>query len=169
MSLPAQIDPRKLALQGAVLEGEIFAADLTRLATAVLAVTSSLKACVQFAKDESGQPVATGTVSVFVDVVCQRCLNPVNIELKADLSLQIIWSEDQISNVAPDREPWIVVDRFADLIAVIEDELLLALPIVNYHNIEDCTGEAFLEKAESISEETDSSSPFSILKQLKQQ
>ena len=168
MSLPAQIDPRKLALQGAVLEGVICAADLKRLATAVLAVTSSLKAYVQFSRDESGQPIVTGTASVFVDVVCQRCLDPVNIELKADLSLQIIWSEDQISNVAPDCEPWIVVDRLADLNEVIEDEVLLALPIVNYHHIGECTGDAYLETANSISEETDNNSPFNILKQLKQ-
>ena len=29
--------------------------------------------------------------------------------------------------------------KIADLHIVIEDEILLALPIVNYHNIEDCT------------------------------
>ncbi len=168
MSLPAQIDPRKLALQGAVLEVVVVAEDLTRLASAVSAVTGSLKANIQFAKDESGQPVATGTASVFVDVVCQRCLDAVNIELKADLSLQIIWSEDHISNVAPDREPWIVVDRIADLNAVIEDEVLLILPIVNYHSLEDCTGDACYKEADSKSEETDTNSPFSILKQLKQ-
>jgi uncharacterized protein len=168
MSLPAQIDPRKLALQGAVLEGEVFATDLTRLATAVSAVTSPLKATIQFARDESGQAVATGTASVFVDVICQRCLDAVNIELHANLSLQIIWSEDQISNVAPDREPWIVVDRMADLNAIIEDEVLLALPIVNYHRAEDCTGDACFKKTDSKSEEADTYSPFGILKQLKQ-
>ena len=59
-------------------------------------------------------------------------------ELQAQFALQVIWSEDQIGNVAPNYEPWLVVDKTADLIPVIEDELLLALPIVNYHKPGDC-------------------------------
>jgi uncharacterized protein len=71
---------------------------------------------------------------ISVDVICQRCLDPMSIEIKAAIALQVIWSEDRIANVSPDYEPWIVVDKIADLAVVLEDELLLALPIVNYHN-----------------------------------
>ena len=39
MSLPAQIDPRKLALQGISLEGEFAVKNLTRLKDSVEAVT----------------------------------------------------------------------------------------------------------------------------------
>ena len=64
-------------------------------------------------------------------------------------------------------EPWIMVDKIADLNLVIEDEVLLALPIVNYHNIEDCTGSAFISQADTDLEETVTDSPFSVLQQLK--
>jgi uncharacterized protein len=167
MSLPAQIDPRNLSLQGIVLEGEFSASDLTRLGDSVEAITGGLRASLRFSLDESRQPLITGEASVCVDMVCQRCLDLVNVEIKADIALQVIWSEDQIANVAPDYEPWIVVDKIADLNVVIEDEVLLALPIVNYHNIEDCTGSAFISQADTDLEETVTDSPFSVLQQLK--
>ena len=167
MALPTQIDPRKLAVQGIALEGEIAAKDLTRLNDSVEAVTSAMLVHLQFSLDESRQTIVTGTASVFVDVVCQRCLDLVNIEVKASVSLQVIWSEEQLANVAPNYEPWIVVDRFADLNVVIEDEILLALPIVSYHKIGECTGSAFQPKADTDLEEASVDSPFSILQQLK--
>ena len=167
MSLPAQIDPRKLALQGISLEGEFAVKNLTRLKDSVEAVTGALKVSLQFSLDESRQPMVTGSASICVDVVCQRCLDIVNKEINTAIALQIIWSEDQLSNVAPNYEPWIVVDKFADLDVVIEDEVLLALPIVNYHNIGECTGDAFDTKADTNLEEASIESPFSVLQQLK--
>lgn len=167
MSLPAQIDPRKLALQGIALEGEISARDLTRLNDSVEAISGALKASLEFSLDESRQTMVTGSASVFVDVVCQRCLDLVNVEINAAIALQVVWSEDQLANVAPGHEAWVVVDRIADLHAVVEDEILLALPIVNYHNIEDCTGSAFDVKVNADMEEVTVDSPFSVLQQLK--
>ena len=167
MSLPAQIDPRKLALQGISLEGEFAVKNLTRLKDSVEAVTGALKVSLQFSLDESRQPMVAGSASICVDVVCQRCLDIVNIEINTAIALQIIWSEDQLSNVAPNYEPWIVVDKFADLDVVIEDEVLLALPIVNYHKIGECTGDAFDTKADTNLEEASIESPFSVLQQLK--
>ncbi|CAI8155306.1 MAG: Large ribosomal RNA subunit accumulation protein YceD [Cellvibrionales bacterium UBA7375] len=167
MSLPTQIDPRKLALQGLALEGELAAKGLTRLGESVEAITGPLKASLQFSLDESRQPMVTGKASVCVDVICQRCLDIMNIEVKAAIALQVVWSEDHIANVAPDYEPWIVVDKIADLDVVIEDEILLALPIVNYHKIGECTGSALYRKADINLEEATVDSPFSVLQQLK--
>ena len=168
MSLPTQIDPRKLALQGITLEGEFFAKHLPRLSASVEAVNSSLIATLEFTRDQSRQPLVKGVAKISVDVICQRCLDPVSIEIEAAIALQVIWSEDRIPNVSPDYEPWIVVDKIADLAVVLEDELLLALPIVNYHDPDKCTGSAFDSRAIADDEEAVSDSPFSVLKQLKQ-
>jgi uncharacterized protein len=167
MTLPAEIDPRKLALQGIALEGEIVARDLARLNDSVEAISGALKVSLQFSLDESRQTMISGKASVCVDVVCQRCLDLVNVEINTDIALQVVWSEDQLANVAPGYEAWVVVDKIADLHIVIEDEILLALPIVNYHNIEDCTGSALNTKADTDLEEASIDSPFSVLQQLK--
>ena len=167
MALPSQIDPRKLALQGALLKGHVDITEHVRLSSAVNRVVSPFATSIQFEIDESGQPLAKGTASVVVEVTCQRCLDPFEISLQADFSLQIIWSEDQIGNVSPDHEPWIVVDRFADPIAMVEDEILLALPFVNYHKVGSCTGNAQKPVGFDSDDSMDTKSPFSILEQLK--
>jgi len=168
MALPTHIDPRKLALQGYLLEGEVKADSLPRLASSVSAICAPLRASVQFELDESRAKVAHGTADVTIEVICQRCLDTVQIELHADFAVQVIWSEDHLHRVASNYEPWLVLDRMASLSELLEDEILLALPLVNYHKVGECTGDTFLDEVTSESDGTIEDSPFSILEQLKQ-
>jgi uncharacterized protein len=92
----------------------------------------------------------------------------VQIDLHADFAVQVIWSEDHLHRVASNYEPWLVVDRMASLSELLEDEILLALPLVNYHKVGECTGDTFLNEVASEPDGTISDSPFSILEQLKQ-
>ena len=87
MALPTHIDPRKLALQGYLLEGEVKCDSLTRLASSVSSICGSLEASVQFELDESRAKVARGTASVTVHAICQRCLDAVKVDLKADFAV----------------------------------------------------------------------------------
>ena len=167
MALPNYIDPRKLALQGILLEGTVNVADLTRLDSSVSAIRGPLKASVQFELDESRAKVARGNVMVEVEVVCQRCLDPLVVDLQADFAAQVIWSEDHLNRVASNYEPWLVEDRMANLSELLEDEILLALPSVNYHKMGSCTGDSFMQETESSGDEAVTDSPFNILKQLK--
>ena len=167
MALPTQIDPRKLALQGITLEGTVNVEDLPRLASSVTAICGPLWASVQFKLDESRAKVATGNLKVLVETVCQRCLDPLEMELQADFAVQVIWSEEHENRVAKNYEPWLVVDKMANLSELLEDEILLELPLVNYHAEGACTGDAFIEDAGSENDGPVSDSPFSILAQLK--
>ncbi len=171
MALPTLIDPRKLANQGIVLEGQFHVKHLPRLAAAVTDIETPLSALVKFGIDESRAKVASGTLSVSVLAQCQRCLNPVTVALSTDFAAQVIWSEDQLVNVPSDREPWIVVDKMASLNELLEDEILLALPLVNYHEDGMCTGDTFLSEDGRSNKEKDdeivADNPFNILQQLK--
>jgi len=171
MALPTLIDPRKLANQGIVLEGQFHAQHLPRLEEAVANIETPLSALIKFEIDEARAKVVSGTLSIAVSAICQRCLDPVKVVLSTDFSAQIIWSEDQLCNVPSDREPWIVVDKMASLNEFLEDEILLALPTVNYHDIGMCTGDTFLSEDERGGIEKDdevvADNPFNILQQLK--
>mgnify|MGYP002628194122 FL=1 len=167
MALPTHIDPRKLALQGYLLEGEVKAESLSRLASSVSSISGSFEASVQFELDESRAKIARGSASVTVQAICQRCLDPVTVDLKADFAVQVIWSEDHLNRVAKNYEPWLVEDRMANFSELLEDEILLALPLVNYHEIGCCTGDSFIQENESSGDEAVADNPFNILKQLK--
>ena len=168
MALPNYIDPRKLALQGILLEGTVNVEDLTRLGSSVSAIRGPFKASVQFKLDESRAKVARGNVVVEVEAVCQRCLDPLVVDLQANFAVQVIWSEDHLNRVASNYEPWLVIDKMANLSELLEDEILLALPLVNYHNAGECTGDTFMsEKEGAAGGEIVSDNPFNVLLQLK--
>ena len=167
MALPTHIDPRKLALQGNLLEGTVNVEDLPRLESSVSSVCGPLEAKVQFGLDESRAKIVNGNAKVSVETICQRCLDPLVIELKAEFAVQVIWSEEHINRVAANYEPWLVLDKMANLNELLEDEILLALPLVNYHKLGDCTGDTFISEGEVGEKEVVADSPFSILQQLK--
>jgi uncharacterized protein len=167
MALPTHIDPRKLALQGNLLEGTVNVEDLPRLESSVSSVCGPLEAKVQFGLDESRAKIVNGNAKVSVETICQRCLDPLVIELKAEFAVQVIWSEEHINRVAANYEPWIVLDKMANLNELLEDEILLALPLVNYHDVGECTGDTFIEEVEAIGDEVVSDNPFNVLLQLK--
>lgn len=167
MALPTHIDPRKLALQGYLLEGEVAIDSLPRLQSAVVEVVGQVLASVQFELDEARAKIALGVVEAKVAVICQRCLDKVQIDLKAHFAVQVIWSEEHESRVAKNYEPWLVLDKLANLSELLEDEILLSLPLVNYHASGECTGDTFETKKISDDNGTVEDGPFSILSQLK--
>jgi uncharacterized protein len=89
------------------------------------------------------------------------------VDLQAEFVVQVIWSEEHINRVAANYEPWLVLDKMANLYELLEDEILLALPLVNYHEVGNCTGDTFIAEGEVVNEEAVCDSPFNILQQLK--
>ena len=69
--------------------------------------------------------------------ICQRCLNEVHIHL--DLKHDYLISEVALEEDADtDEIDWLEVDKEMDLLELIEDELLLAMPIAPLHD-NNCT------------------------------
>ena len=171
MALPTLIDPRKLANQGIVLEGQFHDQHLPRLAEAVASIETPLSALIKFEIDEARAKVASGTLRFQCRQYASAVLIRSQLTLSSDFAAQVIWSEDQMCNVPSDREPWIVVDKMASLNELLEDEILLALPTVNYHENGLCTGDTFLSEDERGNNGEDdqvvADNPFNILQQLK--
>lgn len=65
---------------------------------------------------------------------CQRCLRPVEATLKVNRSFLFVPGEDAAAQLDTDSEDDVIaLTRALDLRELIEDELLLALPIVPKH------------------------------------
>lgn len=164
MGLPIHIDPRKLAMQISRLEGRVDASKLPRLAAAVNSISGEATATLNFENERSRAALVDGEVNIKVEVECQRCLDPVAVELQAVFALQVVSGEEYVDRVATAREPWIAEDRMANLHQMLEDELLLVLPAVNYHPVGTCTGDTFMTHREP---DEVVKSPFNVLKSFK--
>jgi len=164
--LPRMADPRKFAQQGIHLEGSVPVADLPRLASALASDKAAVTAELEFGISDEGRKVLNGHVSAQVEVVCQRCLDNLPLLVEADLNLAVIWDEDQAVSLPKYLDPWIHGEGQADLYGVIEEELLLELPLVAYHESECVEPERF--HSGEIVEDTDTvNNPFQMLEQLK--
>ena len=73
-------------------------------------------------------------VEASVPLVCQRCLEPVDVALAVERSFR--FAQDEATAAALDEDSdddMLVTSRDFDLLALVEDELLLAAPLVPTH------------------------------------
>ncbi len=99
-----------------------------------------------------------------LSLVCQRCLQPVDTTLDARRSFQFVAGEDQAAAIDADSEDDVLaLTRTLDLIELLEDELLLALPLVPRH--EACPQPLKVREDDALFEER--AHPFAALGDLK--
>ena len=167
--LPRLVNPRKFAFQDTRLEGSILSAGLERLRAAVVKVHDSIDVKLHFYIDDEGKAVVTGEARVEASMICQRCLEEVSQPLRADIQLALVRSDEQSRHLTKNFDPWLIEseDGSANLHTMIEDELLLALPMVALHK-DFCIDEKLLhsKSASNVTDSETKESPFSVLKQL---
>ncbi len=164
--LPKLVEPRKLVVTSASFQRFIRAEDLPRLAESAREVRS-VWVDVTFDRDEQGRPMLTGQVRAELELECQRCLESMSYSVEEPITLAIVWDEAQAKALPKHLEPWIVADDEAELPAIIEEELILHLPVVARHE-QDCLDSAYLSSDEQEEDApTAADSPFSVLSKLK--
>jgi uncharacterized protein len=164
--LPRQLDPRKFAQKGIALSGRIEVTDLPRVAVAVIESDSEVTVDVEFGIDSERRKTLSGTAHAKLQVICQRCLEPMALELESQLALAVVWTEEQATNLPKSLDPWILEEGVADLYEIIEEELLLNLPMVSYHE-NACVDASAFTSGEAVIETETKPNPFQVLEQLK--
>ena len=102
-----------------------------------------------------------------VPLTCQRCLGAVSLALRLDQDFRFV--ADEATALAQDdesQEDVLVLSRDFDVLALVEDELLMARPIVPMH--EACTSErAPTSRGEEVDVSAEKPNPFAALASLK--
>jgi uncharacterized protein len=134
---PRCLDIAAAAAESARLEGSWPLAALGRLAvgTAEHGEVAWLASLGKRARTGAeAQPCMHLVARTDVALECQRCLQPVSVSLEVDRQFVFVADEDTAAALDADCEDDVLVlsHRF-DLRALVEDELLLALPLVPRH------------------------------------
>jgi uncharacterized protein len=111
------------------------------------------------------------TAKTSVPLTCQRCMGTVSTPLEVDQWYRFVATEDiAMAEDDESEEDLLVMEPQFDLLAVLEDELLMALPLVPMHD--ECpvapvmqVGEEALTK--EAGEQDEKPNPFALLAQLK--
>jgi uncharacterized protein len=165
--LPPYLDVRKLADQGATIEGQTTVASLPRLSEFEDSQDEIVDVALVFARDkEDGARTISGSVSTKLTFPCQRCLEPVTCDVEASVNLEMIWSEGQERSLPESREAFLVTEEKMPLASILEEELLLALPLVALH--ETCPEPLPVpDEPEPAVETGEKDNPFAVLAELK--
>jgi uncharacterized protein len=140
MLQPAAIDGLAFARNAAVLKGRLGMESLPRLAQSGC-LGSVLDFVLTGEINERGKPGLTLAVEGSVRLECQRCLGSLELPLHLEAQLEFAPSEAEIMAAADDIER-VVASREMSVAALVEDEVLLALPMVPKH--EQCSAAAGL-------------------------
>lgn len=167
-TLPEEVEPRKFAHRGVNLEGAVPVAKLHRLQGAVKRIVA-VEANLLFDRNEQGVNTVTGHIEADVVRECQRCLADLEQRVSCEVNLALVWDDEKARSLTA-YEPWIVADETANLFGMVEDELLLNLPYLGYHDFA-CVAAEALNAGEATAAELASNeakrNPFELLKQLK--
>ncbi|MET0355398.1 MAG: YceD family protein [Cellvibrio sp.] len=163
--LPKQGDPRKFAQQGISLQGIVPVAELPRLAATVEETTGEIQVDLAFGINEEKKKVVTGHATADLVLVCQRCLEKVSVPVESNISLGIAWDDEEAEKLPDYLDPWITGEGVADLYDMIEEEMLLSLPKVAYHQ-EQCVDRQLFSSGKPV-EVKKTKNPFQVLEQLK--
>lgn len=142
--LPDRVDPRRLAATQARLEGHWPLADLPRLASSLYwprdsADMADARLVLDFGEDEQRRVVMDGQLSATVPLVCQRCLASVAWPIHVTVRLTMVRDDEAAAEVPRDREPLVLDDDSLAVGALVDDELILALPLAAHCNNNDCS------------------------------
>lgn len=162
--LPRIVDPRRFCQQGVVLRGYVPFQELSRL-TENQVVVDKAYAELAFQVDEQRERVVKGSLAIDVRLQCQRCLELMPLSLDCDVSLAVVWDEESSREIAGVYDPWIVDSEEADLYALLEEEILLNLPYVSFHDYP-CGQVPTKDEIEEVGE-VETKNPFQVLQQLK--
>ncbi|MEX0965009.1 MAG: YceD family protein [Pseudohongiellaceae bacterium] len=170
-SIPAYADTRKIFLQEGKISGTLSLDRLPRFSKSLADSEGSVSVTLNFRLNDAKERLISGNLQAAVNVYCQRCLEPLAIRLSDDIKLALVRDEEAAKRLTADLDPWICEDYKLDLAELAEEQLILCMPLVSYHDAGECLNRknfvAGATVGNEVTAEAPDENPFAVLKSLK--
>ena len=159
---------QKEVAQKGSFEGQIALSELKRLGELIPlegagAKQRNIDISFEFLRHELDVPMVAGRLKTSLELLCQRCLKSLEYPMVVDFRLMIDASDEMVEHSSEDT--LYSDDGYIEIEEVIEDEMILALPLVAMH--EDTACNENWQVAELQAETPRRENPFAVLQQLK--
>jgi uncharacterized protein len=149
-------------------QGELPVAAFKRLGEALAGDAGLAHFELDFGTDSFGTACLEVRVTAPLTLICQRTLEPFVLPVVVDAKLGLIRNERDEDSLPPGFEPLLVADDGKlSLLDVIEDELLLALPLVPVNPDSGLPDHVVAPELEETPASGRSDNPFAVLRELK--
>lgn len=139
MSQQIVIDSLAFAREAGSLQGELLLAHLPRTHDWLAETGGAVAYRVDAASGERGQPQLKIEVDGVLQLRCQRCLEAMEYPLRLSSCIELVSGEADITQeeLEDDSKDFLHAQQELDVVALIEDEIILALPFAPRH--ENCS------------------------------
>ena len=161
--LPRSADFLLLAENNREYDGFLPISELSRLHDVIDDTDGEISVSLKFGW-KYGVRNLSGEVNATMGLICQRCLEPMQANVKGQFCFALITDEDEIENLPDDMEPYLVEGEKQSVDDIVVDELLLSIPLVSKHA--DMCSEYMKGQEEVVKVETDTYKPFASIKDL---
>ena len=127
---PALIDPLQLARARRAYSGTWPLQRLDRFARLVEDPVGEVEFDIEFGVDDLGIAFADLTMACQPVLLCQQTLEPFEYPIKRKVRIGFLESESEEASLPEGYEPFLVMDDPVKTTDIIEDELILSLPLV---------------------------------------
>ncbi len=136
--IPLRVKASAAVSRGSVWNGDIPIAKLPRLAAVLTDAEGELRVELAAERDTAGAARLRGSIAGELGLVCHTCMTAFRWPLHTSLDLRLVHSEAEERRLLHDCEPLLVEDDTVPLHEVVEEEVLLAIPIAP--RCSTCTG-----------------------------
>jgi uncharacterized protein len=162
------LDVSRLGGESTGFEGSLALSQFPRLRAELADVQGSVQIRLQFEREASGQRTLSGALQTDLGLTCQRCLRPMRLPVETEFRLALLDAGDDPDRVSEHVEVVMLNSTQVNVLELLEDELLLCLPIApRHHDADECrapqrrAGSTFGE-----SEIGERQTPFAVLRDL---
>jgi uncharacterized protein len=137
--IPVFIDPSKVAQQKLSFSGLLPSKNLKRLVAECQNSCSEIKVDIECSIDVQGLACIKGSASADIELVCQRCVQSYHQAIEAHFCYSPVDSSSDADEL-PENYDAVEVDDHGllQLHHLIEDELILAIPLIAMHDDSSC-------------------------------
>lgn len=123
------------ARNAASLDGVLTVSVMERLHDLLTEVAGEVRWHLEGYRGQRGEPMLHLTVSGTIPLACQRCLEAIPFELEIDRLLELVPADADLSQdeLEDDSRDYLPVEKELDVAELVEDEILLSLPVAPRH------------------------------------
>lgn len=163
--LPQRIDPFRSASQALRMHGYLMVRNMERLCPSLSSNEGDVEVDLTFGIDDKDVPVVQGQISANLMLQCQRCMEPFNYEIINNFVLGIVHKEEEAEHLPEGYDPVIADEGMLAVQDMIEDELMVGLPLVAMHDPKAC--KIGVPYKTSSGQTLESNNPFNVISILR--
>lgn len=138
MTAPVVIDNLEFAASADTLHGTIAAENLRRVPDLIDVSGNKIAYSLMGRVSAEGKPLLALTISGALHLKCQRCLDQLVYKLDIDTALEIGGPHAAEADDGLEGRDQIPAQPAMDVLSLVEDEILLSLPISPRHEMGEC-------------------------------